>query len=142
MNEQAFIQESSAFVGDRDLLKTLEERAKPVIFCRDLVLFRQGDPSRGVFIVKEGFAALTMTSGTRIVMQAVAGRGSILGLPAVIGNSPYSHTADVMVDSRVEFITKDDLLDLMRTTPLLSLKLLQILSEEVRAARRALSAVA
>ena len=73
-------------------------------------------------------------------MQAVTGVGSILGLPAVLGNSPYSLTADVTVDSHVDFLAKEDLLELMRTDPLLSLKLLQVLSGEIRAARQVLAA--
>jgi CRP-like cAMP-binding protein len=140
MNKQHLIPESSAFVGDKDLIRTLTGRARPVEFCRDLVLFRRGDPPRGVFIVKDGFAVLTMTAGARVVMQAVTGVGSILGLPAVLGDSPYSLTADVTVDSHVDFLAKEDLLELMRTDPLLSMKLLQILSGEIRAARQTLAA--
>jgi CRP-like cAMP-binding protein len=140
MNEQHLIPESSAFVGDQDLLEILEERARPVEFCRDLVLFRQGDPPSGVFIVKNGFAVLTMTSSAKIVMQVVTGVDSILGLPAVLGDSPYSLTADVTVDSHVDFLAKEDLVELMRTDPLLSMMLLQILSGEIRAARQALAA--
>jgi CRP/FNR family transcriptional regulator, polysaccharide utilization system transcription regulator len=141
MNQQPVTRETSAFAADPEVIKTLEERARPVEFFRDLVLFRQGDPPVGVFVIKDGYAVLTMRSGARIVMLAVTGRGSILGLPAAIGNSAYSLTADVVQNSRVDCVSREDLLDLMRTDPGLSWRLLQILSTEVRAAREALSAM-
>lgn len=140
MNEKCMSRETSAFTAGPEVIKALAERASPVKVCGDLVLFRQGDAPVGVFLVKDGQAVLTMTSGGRIVMQAVTGVGSILGLPAVIGNSPYSLTADITVDAHVDFLAKEDLVELMRTDPPLSLMLLKVLSGEVRAARQALSA--
>jgi CRP-like cAMP-binding protein len=64
--------------------------------------------------------------------------GSLLGLPGLIGNEPYTLTAVAHPGAQLSFIARDDFINLMRTDMLLSLKVLQILAAEVRSARRAL----
>jgi CRP-like cAMP-binding protein len=67
--------------------------------------------------------------------------GSLLGLPAIISNEPYSMTAMVRKGSEVRFVSRHDFEDLMRAEPSLSLKVLPVLAAEVRAARQAFSEV-
>jgi CRP-like cAMP-binding protein len=80
-----------------------------------------------------------MRSGDDIVMCLCAGSGSVLGLPAVVANKPYTATADTLPGAEVNFVSREDFIELMRTVPLLSLKVLQVLAAEVRSARQALS---
>jgi len=66
-------------------------------------------------------------------------RGSLLGLPAIIGNEPYTLTAKARKGSDVRFVSRDDFEDLMRAEPSLTLNVLKVLATEVRAARKALA---
>jgi CRP-like cAMP-binding protein len=84
----------SAFLADPELFQVLEKRATAVECDVEHVLFRQGDPPVGLYVLAKGGATVTMTSEDGDSLLSVeAAPGSVLGLPAVIGNQPYSLTA-------------------------------------------------
>ena len=105
------------------------------------LLFRQGEPSKGLYILKSGRASLVMAdeSGAE-VMQLIIGPGSILGVPAVVTKEPYTLSAKALVGSEVGFVELSDFEDLMRTQPALFPLVLAVLASEVRASRIALTA--
>lgn len=127
------------FVADRALVQTLE-RSQPILCIKGCTLFKQGGNPTGPYILKSGEANLIMESiaGTA-VMCVHAEAGSVLGLPGVIANEPYTMTALVHGGSEVRFVTPSDFEDMMREEPPLYPKVLEVLAAEVRAARRALS---
>jgi CRP/FNR family transcriptional regulator len=130
----------SAFVADPELIKALEKRSTAISCGDDRVLFTQGDNPQGLYIIDEGETTLTMTSPTGEELVSVqATVGSLLGLPGLIGNEPYSLTAIARNGARLSFIPRDEVTSLMRTVPPLALKMLQVLAAEVRSARNALS---
>lgn len=131
--------DASAFLADPELVTALAERSTPIPCDTDRVLFLQGDQATGVFVVHKGAATLTMSTITdEPVVVFHASEGSLLGLPGIIGNQPYSLTARAHGGSHVLFISKEDFTSLMQVNPQLSLKVLQVLAAEVRTARRAL----
>jgi len=132
--------DSSAFVADPDLLRVLETRATPV-FCRtERLLFNQDEPVAGVYIIRDGGATLTMHSfDGRPIFSIEAPPGSLLGLPALISDQPYSLTAIAHAGAKVSFVGRTEFLALMQADPTLSLKMLKVLAAEVRTARQALS---
>lgn len=130
----------SPFVANRELIQALEERSQPISCVEDCVLFRQGENAMGLFILRSGEASLVLrTESNEVAMCLVVGAGSLLGLPAIIGNEPYSLTATARTGSDVSFVTREDFRDLIRAKPSLSLLLVQVLAGEVRSARQALS---
>jgi CRP-like cAMP-binding protein len=76
---------------------------------------------------------------TSIIFSIPALPGSLLGLPALISDRPYSLSAVAHTGARVSFVARADFFALMQADPLLSLKMLQVLAAEVRTARQALS---
>jgi CRP-like cAMP-binding protein len=132
-------QSSSAFVADPELIEELEKRAKPIAVGADGVLFHQGDAPTGVFILRKGSARLTSQSDGDAILSVRAGAGSLLGVPAVVGSKPYSLTAEALDGAEVSMLPSDDFVELMSTQPVLSFRVLQVLAEEVRFAREALS---
>lgn len=132
--------DSSAFVADPELIRVLVTRATCLVCDSDRLLFNQDDPAVGVFIVHEGAATLTMKAkDTSIIFSIPALPGSLLGLPALISDRPYSLSAVAHTGARVSFVARADFFALMQADPLLSLKMLQVLAAEVRTARQALS---
>jgi CRP-like cAMP-binding protein len=132
-------QDSSAFVADRKLIQKLEKLSQPVNRRENAVLFLQGETPSGIFILRSGEATLDMKSESGAVVMCVrAAAGSVLGLPALIGNEPYTLTATVRKGSEVRFVSRSDFEDLIRAEPSLSLMVLQVLAAEVRAARNVL----
>jgi CRP-like cAMP-binding protein len=71
-----------------------------------------------------------------ISLQTTA--GSILGLPALIGNEPYTLTAIAHSGAQLSFVSRDDYAALMQANPLLPLKVLRVLAAEVHSARNAM----
>jgi len=132
----------NSFVADRQLIEALEKRSQPVSCSEGRTLFKQGEAPRGVYIFKSGEAFLVMKIASGRTMKCLhAGAGSLLGLPAVIGNEPFTLTAIVRKGSEVEFVTRSDFEDAIRTEPSLYPRLLQLLATEVRSARLAILGV-
>jgi CRP-like cAMP-binding protein len=132
----------SAFVADPDLVQALKERSASIPCDADRVLFRQGDAPAGLYILHRGEATLSMKSWAgESVMTVQTTAGSLLGLPGIIGNQPFTLTAIARSGAQVSFITRDEFTALMQSDPLLSLKVLQVLAAEVRSVRQAMSSL-
>jgi CRP-like cAMP-binding protein len=128
------------FAADRALVQTLQLRSQPISCVKDCALFKQGDSPDGLYILKSGEATLTLESTAgKPVICLHAEAGSLLGLPGVIANEPYTMTASVHGGSEVRFVARSDFEEIMQTEPSLYPKILKVLAAEVTAARRALS---
>ena len=80
------------------------DRVKSTIVCpRNMILFREGQPARSVFVLCEGRAKLTVCSesGKRLTLH-IATPGEVLGLSAVLSGRPYFATIalDLLVNQR------------------------------------------
>jgi len=130
----------TAFLAEPELIRALSERATPIECDTDRILFQQDDPAVGLYILYEGEVALTMISQQgEEILAAEARDGSLLGLPGLISNQPYSLTAKARAGARVSFLGQEEFTALMQSDPTLAFKILQVLAAEVRSARQALS---
>lgn len=123
-------------------MQVLVKRSEPVSCDEGHILFTQGEAPIGLFILRGGEAALVMQSPSGgIVYSLHATAGSILGLPAVVSNEPYSLSAMVRKGSEVRFVSRNDYLELMQADPSLYPSVLLLLAAELRAARIAVSEI-
>ena len=130
----------SAFLADPELLQALEKRATPITCNEDRVLFNQGDAPVGLYILSRGKVTVSMDSGdSAAAFSCQATAGSLLGLPGLIANQPYSLTAIAHPGAQVGFISRDDFNALMLAESTLMVKILQVLAAEVRSARLAIT---
>jgi CRP/FNR family cyclic AMP-dependent transcriptional regulator len=132
--------DSSAFVADPSLVEALRVRAVPVDCSRDRILFRQGDPADGLFILLKGEASLRLDSpvgGEVLTMPAIP--GSLLGLPGLIGSKSYSMSCEAKAGAEIRYLHRDDFSHLMLTEPELAMMILRVLAAEVRTARTAMA---
>lgn len=129
----------TAFVADPSLIQGLQEGSTPVVCSEDRILFRQGDEPRGLFILNAGRAFLTMTSaqGTEI-LSSTAAPGSLLGLPGLLGNEPYTLTAIAESGAELSFLSRENFASRMAADHMLAFKILGVLAAEVRSARNAI----
>lgn len=126
------------FAADPRLLEPLRARSQPASLGEGRIVFSQGDSPKGLHIVQTGEVTLVMTSERgRIQMTLHASAGSILGLPAVIADQPYSLTAIASEGSVVGFISRSDFEDMVHAEPPLCPYVLEVLAAEVRNAREA-----
>lgn len=122
-----------------DIRNVLDAMATPISRPKNAVLFHQGDAPKGVYVVRKGNVRMTVKAGDSEVLMRVAHAGAVLGLPGVLGNKPYSLTAVTVHASELGFVPAEKLVDAIRTNPALGLQVLQLLSEDVRAARGAIA---
>jgi len=126
----------SAFVADPALLQSLEKNSTSIACSEDRILFRQGDAPTSLYILKSGCATLTMNSALgEEIISATASAGSLLGLPGLIGNEPYTLTAVALAGAKVSYVTRQSFTALMSADPMLAFKILTVLAAEVRSAR-------
>jgi CRP-like cAMP-binding protein len=132
--------EQNSFAADRKLFEALENHSQSISCDEGGILFRQGEAPAGLYIIQSGEAALMRESPSgRAIICLNAVSGSLLGLPGLVANEPFTLTAMVRKGSTVRFVTRNDFEDLMRSEPSLNVSVLQVLAAEVRSARIALS---
>jgi CRP-like cAMP-binding protein len=131
--------DAAAFVAGPELVDALRQHASPVVCDGDRVLFNQGDAPDGLYIFHNGKVELSMRSGAGdVVMSMPALEDSLLGLPGLIGNMPYSLSALATAGSNVSYLSRDALNRLMLSDSTVSVGILRVLAAEVRTARMAL----
>lgn len=99
------------------------------------VIFLEGDLPRGVFVLRQGRAKLTVTnaSGRRLISR-IAFPGDILGLHSVITGDAYDAAAETIRPSRVQFIPRADFLHFLQEHGDAGLHMVQHLSRDYGAA--------
>lgn len=99
---------------------------------RGKVLFAEGEPARGVYILRTGSAAVSISSSEgRIVIPRIAQAGDVLGLNSVLRSSSYDATVKTLEPCRTDFIPRGELLGLIESSHAGTRAVLKILSQEL-----------
>ncbi len=99
------------------------------------ILFQQGTQTTGVFLLMEGRVALS-SGEDPVRVTRVAEKGSLLGLPATIGNKPYSLTAEAVTPVTVCHVTVAKFRKLLSTDTALGMTVVSMLAEEISVLRK------
>ena len=99
------------------------------------VLFVEGQPPRGVYIVCSGRVKLSTTSrdGKTLILR-IAQPGEILGLHATVAGKAYELTAETLQSSQLDFVRRDDFLKFLQSHADACLNAAQHLSQSCQAA--------
>ena len=118
---------------DDSELTTLAERCGVHSYSSGEVLFSEGEPCQGLFIVVAGRIRIFKTSlGGREQVLAVEGPGaSVAELPVFDGGN-YPASASAMGDAQALFVSRTDLRALCLEKPQVALKLLQVVGARLR----------
>lgn len=125
----------SECVADCELAAAIEACSKLHRISNKRQLFRQGQPADKLFLLQSGEVVLTSRLPDQSVVGFRATPGSLIGLPAIAGNQPYSMTATVRKYSELYFISLGTFREIVGKNPRLSFRVLEILAAEVRSAR-------
>ncbi len=102
---------------------------------RGEILFQEGRLPRGIFVLCEGRAKLSVCSETgKRLMLRVAGPGEVLGLSATMSGKPYEITAEALDNSQVAFIKRKDLLKFLRDHREACMQVVHLLSQDLHVA--------
>jgi CRP/FNR family transcriptional regulator len=116
-------------------LKAFDQIKSGALCRRNAVLFAEGRPPRGIYILCDGRAKLSICSdaGRRLTLR-VAGPGEVLGMGAVLSNTPYEITAELLDNSQVVFVRRKDLMKFLRDQPAVCLQVVHMLSQDLHGA--------
>ena len=98
-------------------------------------LFRQGQTADKLFLLHAGEVVLTSKQPNGSVIGFRAVPGSLIGLPAIAGNQPYSMSATVRRYSEIYSISLGTFREIVGKNPRLSFRVQEILAAEVKSAR-------
>ena len=118
---------------DTASLERLAAMAKPLSFRNEAVIFRQGDPSRGLYVVERGRVKISASSAEgREIALNLLGPGEVIGEITLVDGGP--RTADAIACEPVRLLALDraDLIPFLEQSPALMLRMLAALSARVR----------
>ena len=86
------------------------------LYPRGALLFVEGQPSRGVYVLCSGRVKLSATSSdARVIITRIVRAGEILGLCAALSGGNYEVTAETLEPAQVNFVRRADFLRLLST---------------------------
>lgn len=118
-----------------DALEAFDGIKSAQVFPRGTVLFREGQPARGVFLLCAGRVRLSVCSenGRRMTLR-MATAGEILGLSASLAGGNHEVTAETMDNVQVAAVRRKDLLRFLREHREACLQVVSLLSEDLHIA--------
>ena len=118
-----------------DSLRAFDEIKSPRAYPRNMILFAEGKPVRGIYLLCDGRAKLSICAdgGKRLTLR-VAGPGEVLGLGAALSNTPYEITAELLDASQVVFVRRKELMKFLREHPDVCMQVVRMLSQDLHGA--------
>jgi len=99
---------------------------------RGKFLFAEGEPARGVYILRSGRATVSISSSEgRVVILRMAQTGDMLGLNSVLRGFVYDTTVKTVEPCRTDFIPRVELMELMAASPAGTQAIMKLLSQEL-----------
>ncbi|HTV65645.1 MAG TPA: cyclic nucleotide-binding domain-containing protein [Bryocella sp.] len=126
-----------------EALKAFDEIKLLAAYPRGAVLFAEGRPVRGIYVLCDGRAKLSICAdnGKRLTLR-IANPGEVLGLGATLSNTPYEVTAELLDNSRVVFARRKELLKFLRENSAVCLQVVRMLSQDLHGAYERVRSVA
>ncbi len=92
-------------------LKAFDSIKHTTAYPKGSVLFVEGQVPRGIFVLCDGQAKLSMCAadGKTLILQ-VSEPGEVLGLSAAVSGKPYELTAETMEPCQISFVRRTDFL--------------------------------
>jgi CRP/FNR family transcriptional regulator len=135
-SERVFCDLASGTLEAFDGIKTAQS------FPKGTMLFREGHPARGVFLLCEGRVRLSLCSenGSRLTLR-VATPGEVLGLSACLSGGSYEVTAEALDPVWIAAVRRKDLLRFLREHAEVCLQVVNLLSDDLHVAYNRVRAV-
>lgn len=134
MDPSAVLQQTSLLKGlGEESLRAIAGRTVVKRLPRDAILFREGEPCRGLFVVTRGRIAAYQASpdGREQVLDTVGPGNTIAEMPLFDGG-PYPASARALEDSEILFLSLGDFQWLYRTHPEIAHHVIQRLGFRMR----------
>jgi len=114
-------------------LQFLAERAVPRKYSKGELLFTEGEPCTGLFVIESGRVRIFKSSPNgREQILAVEGPGSSIAELPLFDGGNYPASTAAMEDARIYFISKQDFHSLCLVHPQVPLKVLKVVGARLR----------
>jgi CRP/FNR family transcriptional regulator len=112
-------------------VERLDQIKHAMTYPKGALLFVQGQPPRGMFVLCKGRVKLWMSSRDgKTLIARVADAGEVLGMGACITGRAYELTAETVEPSQITFVRRDDSLLFIREHSEACLRVSEMLSEK------------
>ena len=119
------------------VMRSIDEASHHSIVPNGALLFVEGQTPRGIYIVCSGKVKLCTTSKDgRVLILKQAEAGEVLGLSAAISGTNYEMTAETATPCQLNFIGRQDFMNLLQTDPEVGVRAALWLSREFQSAYR------
>lgn len=129
-----YLSKQSLFKGapDNILVKIVQQMTTHTLEKGD-ILFRQGDPSNSLFIIRKGWVNITARreGGEEVVLNQY-GPGQIFGELSLFDHKPHGHTVVALRPTVLFEVKYDVILEMLNEHPELTVSFLQEMSDRVR----------
>jgi CRP/FNR family transcriptional regulator, cyclic AMP receptor protein len=112
-----------------NLLREIEQRGKVHDVGKGHVFFKAGQKGQGLFLAEAGAVQTFRTSGGKKLIIADLRAPAIFGEMGCVGRCLYHCSAEATEASRVRFLSRTDLNELLEQQPLITRYLLDLVSE-------------
>jgi signal transduction histidine kinase len=114
-------------------LQSLERAARLIVFKTGEIIFQEGDPGDGLYVIVQGRVQITALFGEnqRRALTHV-GPGDFFGEMALLDGDPRSAGAFAEEETQTYFIPRDDLLAALERSPKLAVRMLRDFSRRLR----------
>lgn len=107
------------------------KNAREEKYKKGQTIFREGGVPSGIYYILEGTVKkYKLDNYEKEQIIYVANRGELIGYHAILSAERYPDSATALEESRLLFIPKEDFLNVLSKSQLLSMRLLKILSHE------------
>jgi len=114
-----------------DVLREISAEKQQASYAAGSILYREGQPCRRAFAICRGEVRLTRTSadGSRTILK-IAKAGELLGVGEAIRNTEYVATAEVMKESSLACLGREQLIGIMGRHSIAGTRISQFLGWE------------
>ncbi|QFT93854.1 cAMP receptor protein [Roseovarius sp. THAF9] len=117
----------------KDVVKRIAARAHGVFLLRGKVLFHQGDPSDGLYVLCSGLVRVSIVNSDGDVLTlAVPEHGTPLGEMTLVSPDPRSATVTALEDSSLLHLDTATMVALLSDEPALAAHVIRYLSQRLR----------
>ena len=128
---------SSVFCNlDDELLNDLNKNKSVFLFKKGQYIFTEGGRPTGVYCIVKGRVKIHKFGLDKDQIVRIGSKSDIIGYRSLISKELYSATAEALEDTEVCFIPKDSFLDFINKDKDFPLKMMRILSADVKNAER------
>jgi len=119
-----------------ELAPALEQLGTAMASPRGTILFRQGEQSTGVLVVRKGKVRLSRVCAEGQTTSKTVGAGHILGLLATVSDQPYLKTAETTADCELVRVDRVPVMSLLSRRADFWLQAVEVIKSEMKLIRK------